>query len=109
MNKEQSCLSSTYIPAPVSSRQGFVAVTLENATICSIAFRSPPITGCNVFTKHRALPTDLHNHNTDNEYITLYAEIFKRHLHRVIEGSVNKRVQAEALPNVAWSYIRQTS
>lgn len=46
---------------PVSSREGFVLVPPENAKICSVSFRSPPITGCNVLTTDRALLTDLHN------------------------------------------------
>jgi hypothetical protein len=85
MNKSTRSLSVQHIhSSTVSSLQGFVPVPLENATICSVSFRSPTITGCNVLTVDRALLANLHNHNTDNEYIITYAEIFKRHLQRII-------------------------
>jgi len=82
----KSSLSVQHIHSgPVSSRQGFCTpVALENATICSVSFRSPPITGCNVLTMDRALLADLHNNNTDSEYITIYTEIFKRQQQRII-------------------------
>ena len=94
------CLSGTFIPASFRLDRALYRCHWKTLQFVPSPSDPPPITGCNVLTTDRALLTDLHNNNTNNEYITIYAEIFKRHL---------KRMQAEALLNVVWSYISQTS